>query len=52
MELYKGKNWNVIYVGWYQEFPRQCIISSKKTISSELSDIEWVELGQIEKELR
>lgn len=51
MELYKGKNWDVVYVDWCQEFPGQCIISSKKTSLSELSDIEWIELGQIEKEL-
>ena len=30
MELYKGKNWDVIYEDWGQEFVGQCIISNKK----------------------
>ena len=51
MELYKGKNWNVIYVNWCQEFPGQCIISCNKESLSDLTSEDWVELGQIEKEL-
>lgn len=51
MELYKGKNWNVIYVNWCQEFPGQCIISCNKESLSDLTSEDWVELGLIEKEL-
>lgn len=51
MELYKGKYWEVIFVDWCQEFIGDCIISSKKQSLSELTDNEWIELGEIEKEL-
>ncbi len=51
MLLYKSKSWEVIYCDWCQEFLGQCIISSKKESLSDLTDTEWQELGQIEKEL-
>ena len=51
MELYKGKNWNVTYVDWCQEFPGQCIISCDKQSLSDLTSEYWIELGIIEKEL-
>lgn len=51
MNLYKGNNWEVVFVNWCQEFPGQCIVSCNKENLSELSDIDWIELGQIEKEL-
>ena len=51
MILYKGNNWEVVFVDWCQEFPGQCIISSNKETLSELSSDAWVELGLIEKEL-
>ena len=51
MNLYKGKNWMVVYVDWCQEFVGDCIISSDKESLSELSDEEWIELGKLEKEL-
>ena len=51
MELYKGKYWSVIFVDWCQEFIGDCIISSDKENLSSLSKEEWVELGEIEKEL-
>ena len=51
MELYKGKNWEVVYVDWCQEFVGQCIVSSNKESLSELTKEEWVELGELEKEL-
>lgn len=53
MELYKTKNWNVIFVKWCQEFPGDCIIASNNNRESlsELTEEEWYELGQLEKEL-
>ena len=51
MLLYKSKSWEVIHCDWCQEFLGQCIISSNKESLSDLTDIEWQELGQIEKEL-
>lgn len=51
MELYKGKNWEVVFVDWCQEFPGQCILSSNKESLSDLSNDEWIELGILEKEL-
>ena len=51
MNLYKSENWEVVFVDWCQEFPGQCIISSKKESLSELTNNEWQELGIIEKEL-
>ena len=51
MELYKGKNWDVIYVDWCQEFPGQCIVSCGKQSLSHLTNEDWIELGLIEKEL-
>ena len=51
MELYKGKYWEVVFVDWCQEFPGDCIISSKKESLGELTNDEWIELGLFEKEL-
>ena len=51
MILYKSNNWKVIYCDWCQEFLGQCIISSPKESLSDLTNIEWQELGIIEKEL-
>ena len=50
MELYKSDNWEVIFVDWCQDFPGNCIISSKKESLSDLTNEEWIELGKIEKE--
>lgn len=49
--LYKGKTWEVIFVNWYQDFPGNCIISCDKETLSDLTNDDWQELGQIEKEL-
>lgn len=51
MELYKGKNWDVIFGAWCQDHPGYCIISSNKEALSDLTSEEWQELGIIEKEL-
>jgi len=51
MELYKGKYWNVVFGEWCQEFPGYCIIGNNKESLSELTPDDWVELGEIEKEL-
>jgi diadenosine tetraphosphate (Ap4A) HIT family hydrolase len=51
MNLYKGKNWEVVFVDWCQDFLGNCIISSNKESLSDLTDEDWVELGKIEKEL-
>lgn len=51
MNLYKSKNWEVVYVDWCQEFVGDCIISSNKESLSELTEEEWIELGKLEKEL-
>jgi len=51
VDLYKGKYWDVIFFDWCQEFPGDCIISSKKETLSNLTADEWIELGMIEKEL-
>lgn len=51
MNLYKGNNWEVIFVDWCQEFPGDCIISCDKERLSDLTDDDWIELGKIEKEL-
>ena len=51
MELYKGKNWNVIFVDSCQEFIGDCIISCNKESLSDLTDEDWQELGRLEKEL-
>ena len=51
MDLYKGKYWDVIFVNWSQEFVGDCIISSHKESLSDLTEEEWIELGNIEKEL-
>ena len=51
MDLYKGKYWNVVFVDWCQEFVGDCIISSSKESLSELTSEEWIELGNLEKEL-
>ena len=51
MKLYESKNWEVVFVRWCQEFPGDCIISSKKESLSDLTKEEWIELGELEKEL-
>jgi len=51
MELYKGKNWDVIFGDWCQDHPGYCIIGNDKESLSYLSSEAWKELGQIEKEL-
>ena len=51
MILYKGNNWEVVFVNWCQEFVGDCIIFCNKECLSELSDNDWIELGKIEKEL-
>lgn len=51
MNLYKGKYWDVIFVDWCQEFIGDCIISCNKESLSELTNDEWIELGELEKEL-
>ena len=40
MDLYKGKNWNVVFVDWGQEFVGDCTISSSKESLSELTSEE------------
>lgn len=51
--LYRSNNWTVLFVSWCQEFPGDCIISSnmKRKSLSELTKEEWIELGELEKEL-
>lgn len=51
MNLYTGNNWEVVFVNWCQEFPGQCIVSCTKEKLSDLTSDDWIELGQIEKEL-
>ncbi len=51
MELYKGKNWNIIFGDWCQEFVGYCIIGNDKESLSELTKEAWEELGILEKEL-
>ena len=51
MELYKSNNWEVVFVDWCQEFVGDCIISSHKESLIELTSEEWIELGELEKEL-
>ena len=51
MNLYKGNNWEVIFVNWCQEFPGDCIVSCSKEKLSDLTNEDWIELGLIEKEL-
>lgn len=51
MILYKGNNWEVVFVNWCQEFVGNCIISCNKESLSKLTDNDWIELGKIEKEL-
>ncbi len=51
MILYKGNNWEVVFVNWCQEFVGDCIISCNKESLSKLTDNDWIELGKIEKEL-
>ena len=51
MELYKGKYFEVIFVDWCQEFVGQCIISGHKESLGDMTSEEWIELGEIEKEL-
>lgn len=49
MKLYESKNWEVVFVKWCQEFPGDCIISSKKELLSDLTNEEWIELGELER---
>ena len=51
MELYKSKNWEIVFVDWCQEFIGDCIISCNKESLSDLTDEDWIELGRLEKEL-
>lgn len=51
MELYKGKNWDVIFGDWCQEFIGYCIIGNDKESLSELTPEACEELGKLEKEL-
>jgi diadenosine tetraphosphate (Ap4A) HIT family hydrolase len=51
MILYKGNNFEVVFVNWCQEFVGDYIISCNKESLSELTDNDWIELGKIEKEL-
>lgn len=51
MIIYKGKYWEVVFVKWCQEFVGDCIISCEKESLSDLTSDEWVELGELEKEL-
>ena len=51
MNLYRGNNWEVIFVNWCQEFPGDCIVSCSKEKLSDLTNEDWIELGLIEKEL-
>jgi diadenosine tetraphosphate (Ap4A) HIT family hydrolase len=51
MNLYKGNNWEVVFVNWCQEFPGDCIVSCNKEKLSDLTNEDWIELGLIEKEL-
>ena len=51
MILYKGDNWEVVFVNWCQEFVGDCIISCNKESLSELTIDDWIELGKLEKEL-
>ncbi len=50
MELYRGKNWDVIFGDWCQEFIGYCIIGNDKESLSELTPEAWEELGKLEKE--
>ena len=51
MELYRGKNWTIVFGDWCQEFVGYCIIGNDKETLSDLTPEEWKELGKIEKEL-
>jgi len=51
MELYKGKNWDIIFGIWCQDHPGYCIIGNDKESLSELTSEAWEELGKLEKEL-
>ena len=51
MELYKGKNFDVVFVDWRQGFVGQCIVSSNKESLSKLSDEDWKELERISEKL-
>lgn len=51
MELYKGKNWDIIFGDWCQEFVGYCIIGNDKESLSDLTPEAWEELGKLEKEL-
>lgn len=51
MELYKGKNWDIIFGDWCQEFVGYCIIGNDKESLSDLAPEAWEELGKLEKEL-
>ena len=51
MKLYKGKNWDIIFGDWCQEFVGYCIIGNDKKSLSDLTPEAWEELGKLEKEL-
>ena len=51
MELYKGKNWDIIFGDWCQEFVGYCVIGNDKESLSNLAPEAWEELGELEKEL-
>lgn len=51
MELYKGKNWDIVFGDWCQEFVGYCIIGNDKQSLSDLTPEAWEELGKLEKEL-
>ena len=47
MKLYESKNWEVVFVKWCQEFPGDCIISSKNVnVNMELDKNVNLEIGQ------
>ena len=50
MNLYKSENWEVVFVNECQEFPGDCIISSKKETLSDLTKEEWEEYQKEKKE--
>ena len=51
MELYKGKNWDIIFGDWCQEFVGYFIIGNDKEYLRDLTAEDWEELGKLEKEL-
>ena len=47
----EGKYFEVVFEDWCQEFPGACIISGHKERLSDMTKEEWIELGELEKEL-